>query len=366
MHTCRFVCCTTDRWQSKICGCRKQCLDVFAANSEMHEKINSFQKKLEDLKPVDKTVLVFDMLRRAKAMQQGMGNRDGMIFLGQPVCMSAFQILTQSSKTYINRLVQAIDSGAVTPPTDGRSLREQRESPQTASANGFFLHLYENLAEPLAETILPDPDDDGDHELHRVAVASEAFQKGERAKDDFNEFILAEANPVVALGVPNDDREQRWIPHCTLADLYDQYCFSFVSRGETPCSQSVFNKCWKDKWCGVIRIRRVSQHAQCDSCAKYKAYRQAAKTEEDKENVQKAYRKHLAQVFADRDLAGSYIKHAELSAKGDTTIPFRQRTLMISLDGMDQAGVLNGQSFSPDHGSTLVVFVVAMVFFSKI
>ena len=327
--------CEYGRWQSKPCGCRACCLANFAADSEMCSKVNAFQKKLLGMTPQDKTNMVFDLLRRMKG--QNYGQKDGWVFLNRPICFQALLILFQCSKTYVYRLLEAIHAGAVTAPEDGRSLRDERQAPQTASANSFFAYVYDNLAEPLAETVLPDPDDEGDLELKPVAEAARKLESGEHVTDTFSEFILDEMNPVIAQGIPSTEREQRWIPHCKLADLYDQYCFSFVSKGETPCSQTVFNKAWKDTWCGIIRVRRVSQHAKCDSCAKYRQYRVAAQGEEQKNQVQEAYRRHLSQVFADRELAGRYIKHSEVCSRPDTTVPFQRRTLMISLDGMDQA-----------------------------
>ena len=297
-------------------------------------KVTEFGKKLTEMKPVDKTNLIFDLLRRTRS-KNNFGKREFM-FLGQKVCQNAFLAITRTSKSYINRLLTAIDGGAVTAPQDGRAGRA-RESPATSSAMNFFSYVYHHLGEPLAETVLHDSDCDDEADPEEPEVPKEPEDPKEEPVDDFNEYVLQD-HAAAGVGVASIDLEVRWIPHCSLADLYAQYAYAWITPGETPCSQSVFNKTYKRSWRGTIRVRRLSQHSQCNDCANYKQWRLTSKSEEEKVKVQKAYQKHLGSVFADRDLAGRYIKHAEVSSREGTPLPFSKRTLMISLDGMDQAG----------------------------
>lgn len=299
---------------------------------------------LRDMTPVDKTNLVFDMVRRMRTSDKCVwrGSKPSAaqwVFLGHCVCFKAFLILTQSSKTFLNRLIEAIDAGAVVAPQDGRKTREKREAPQMASADTFFSNMWSFLGESLAETALPDPDSE-ENFFEGVSEADfDALTRERGAKDVYNEFVLGDANPSIAAAMPPNEREVRWIPHTNIAQMYEQYKFQHSSDSEPLCSMSVFYRCWKTRWCGVIRIRRASQHAQCETCAKYAQWRLRARSEQEKGETQAAYSKHLSQVFADRDLSARYNTHSEQSCSEQTQIPFSKRTLMLSLDGMDQAEV---------------------------
>ncbi|CAJ1443835.1 unnamed protein product [Effrenium voratum] len=255
-------------------------------------------------------------------------------FLGQKVCHQAFLILTGVSKAYVRRLMTAIESGALQPPTDGRTCRTVRDQPQRSSVDSFFDFCYWMIAEPLAETLTDQLEPDTVHASMVAKVEQEAQQP---VVDPTAEWILAGSNPVVAASKDMDEREQRWLPHCRIADLYEQYCLGFVPQGQEPASSTLFYKLWREHWAGILRIRKSAQHARCQSCVLYSEYRAKARSEEVKESIQKAYTKHLAGVFADRDLGRRMALQSEQSNQLSSPLPHSKRTLYVCLDGMDQA-----------------------------
>ena len=118
-----------------------------------------------------------------------------------------------------------------------------------------------------------------------------------------------------------------------------QYKFNFVPNAEleAPAGQAIFYRVWRQKWRGLIRIRRASQHARCTECVKYCLYRQKAKTEEERAKIQEAYNAHLSQIFADREVARRLACMSEMSCRVNSTIPPSKRVLYLQADGMDQA-----------------------------
>ena len=317
-----------DRWTDKSCKCQQFCVEKFAGFDLLKSKVQAFQEKCDGLGIADRKNLFFDLLK-----QMSVNHETGIhgpirqyVFLGFPVCFNAFLILTKTSKNYLRGIMHAIEGGAKTAPSDGRSERHAREKPAVQSANTFFQWAYDHLAEPLAEGVMPDTAEDKDDEA--------IFQ----AQDDFFAWILGVGH---SAGAPDfqEDKPQKWLPHMKVADLYQQYLFqveSISSEQGPPCSQSVFYKVWKD-WQGILKIRRQNQHAKCDDCVRYNLHRSRASSESEKQAIQASYNEHIRGVWADRFVCHNYATQSALSTAPDSTIPFKDRTLFLALDGMDQA-----------------------------
>ena len=143
------------------------------------------------------------------------------------------------------------------------------------------------------------------------------------------------ANPAVAAGLPADILGVRWLPHCSVVDLFEQYQHRPDVSADNTASLSVFQKVWS-KWNNVaLKIRAVNQHARCFSCAKFCKYRVLAQTEAERAAVQEAYNEHLRGVFRDRDISASLALASEKSCSASCREG--HRVLYISMDSMDQA-----------------------------
>ena len=269
-------------------------------------------------------------------------------FVGVRVCQPAFLNLLGVSKSHYARRGESILQGSIEAPVDGRSIRRIRDKPAIMNADAFFNFLYLHVAEPLAEgwghetdwdakeadDMEGGPFDEIPHEL-LAAVDTQAI-------NPYDEWVLGKgdsakpANPDIASSVPAAARDQRWLNHCQLSDLYAQYEMWVTGAGGQPCSLSVFQKTWKKVWCGILRIRRVSQHSRCEDCAKYCEFRKKA-TAATQPMIEEAYSKHLKGVFMDREVGTRLALHSELSTSTDVTVAPSMQTLYCSMDGMDQA-----------------------------
>jgi len=133
---------------------------------------------------------------------------------------------------------------------DGRSLRNLRDKPAYQHAWAFFDFLYYNVAETLAEGEAPPEEEDLDPDAD-----------GEEAAREFT----GASHPAQPIPSTLSDRPQRWLAPTTLAELYDSYrVWNQEAAAESLACFSVFRRCWKSSWQGLLRVRRVSQHSRCE------------------------------------------------------------------------------------------------------
>ena len=306
-------------WTEKKC-CKKNCLSQFHGDPDAVEK---FQVQLQQMSTGDRRTFFFQILR-----QMAVDPETGAVcsitqwkFKGCLVCFEAWMTLCDVSKSMVHSLMDAIKAGAVTAPPDGRTLRDIRQKPAAQTVHAWLDWAYHNLAEPLAEGDFQDHDCDAPD----VPVA-----------DNYCTWILGVGHTPGAADF-QPQMQQRWLPHCKPADLYNQYRDQFVSTAELkePASLAVFYNVYKE-WRGVIRIRAANQHAKCDHCVNYKLHRRRASSEADREEIQKCYMEHLKGMWADRAIASQYASQSAWSTAMDGAVPFDKRVLFIALDGMDE------------------------------
>jgi hypothetical protein len=93
----------------------------------------------------------------------------------------------------------------------------------------------------------------------------------------------------------------RWIQHCTLTQMHEEYVFWYsMNKLGSAASFSTFRAVWKSSWRGVIRIRKIRQHARCSDCARLSAMRAKAETQAQKDDLLQQLSDHRALVFRDR------------------------------------------------------------------
>ncbi|CAK9037692.1 Uncharacterized protein SCF082_LOCUS22283 [Durusdinium trenchii] len=328
------------------CRCNLACLQKFASDPDVCEKVMAFKKKLSDMTTQERDRFLYTMLWDMHKTKDGKFARlTSWQFVGVRVCQAAFLAFLGVSKTHYARRVESILEGSIEAPMDGRSIRTIRDRPAMMNADAFFNFLYLHVAEPLAEgwghetewdALEADDLEGGTFDV----IPKELLEKGE-AVNPFDEWVLGKgdsakpANPDIASAVPAAARDQRWLNHCQISDLYAQYELWVSGAGGQPCSLSVFQKAWKKTWCGILRIRRMSQHSRCEDCSKYCEFRKAA-TAATRPAIEEAYSKHLKVVFMDREISARLALHSELSTSNDVSIAPSMATLYCSIDGMDQ------------------------------
>ena len=99
----------------------------------------------------------------------------------------------------------------------------------------------------------------------------------------------------------NSVRGVRSLPHCSMESLYEEY-IARLPKDVHPCSQRTFARV-REVWSKVLRVRKTSQHARCDTCSKYDAVRDAAKGRGDSKQAEAAIfgkSRHISEMLADR------------------------------------------------------------------
>ena len=228
--------------------------------------------------------------------------------LGRVLCVRGFcAMLGVSARTFYRDVNGALD---LRTKLDVHSTLKQRGKEQSAVCDRFFHDVYIACAEPLPQGGGNDRDaDDSDldawvHEKVVVEFASDASH-GEL------------------------DLTAREIPFVALCDLHLQFLAACDAAGvsRVPC-RATFARSWHAKWSKVCRLRRPSQHMQCQTCFELrgKTYNKWARPE-DKLAWAKLWRKHLRDQYEDRSV---YWALRLASQDFDSTV------LVIIIDSMDK------------------------------
>ena len=104
----------------------------------------------------------------------------------------------------------------------------------------------------------------------------------------------------------------------------------------TPPSYKTWVRVYHSSWEHVIRFRGESQHAKCDVCEKFKAFRRQSVTESDAKVVGDSYCAHLNTVLSDRRADAIWRQNAMDYMKGLNTSK-DSSWLVMTVDGMDCA-----------------------------
>ena len=130
------------------CTCKGHCVDKLLADRALKAQFQKFQEKVKGMSTQDRSKFFFGIVRQMSVQQDGsLGKIGNYKLLGQDLCQQGFTMLTGMSKSFINRLVTAVQGGAFEAPMDGRSCRASGER----NVDAFFAFLYEFVAELLAE-----------------------------------------------------------------------------------------------------------------------------------------------------------------------------------------------------------------------
>ena len=240
------------------------------------------------------------------------------------MCFHGFCVVSGISNTRLRRIVEAVEEGRLEPFADERQNNAGRPKSSCMHADSFFSFAYMNLAEPLAEGVVEQEDMNNMSEDE----GAEADAAGSLA-----EQWAMSGNPIVEASVAAEQREVRWLPPCTVSDLFEQYqVFSDVEGDKA--SFSTFRRIYKTTWHSVLRMRKSSQHARCTDCAKFSKMRAQAKTEKDRAKIQKALGDHLQSMFDDRSADARINNLAKMGVQGKVV---GDRVLSLTIVGMDQA-----------------------------
>ena len=119
----------------------------------------------------------------------------------------------------------------------------------------------------------------------------------------------------------------RYLPPGRVVDLYSLYRSVAVANGDPVASIAWFRKIWHSKWKKVLRFRRSSTHAMCETCHKLKSQIRHSKGMLEHIAASTELLNHLRAQWADR---GVYWRCRSLARDPTTSV------LCLVVDGMDR------------------------------
>ena len=126
-------------------------------------------------------------------------------------------------------------------------------------------------------------------------------------------------------------------PNTTLTELR-QVGLNFCQPNVVP-SYAMFVRCYHSKWSKCVRFRMQSQHAKCNDCERFKAWRRTASSAQDVALIGRAYLDHVGAVIADRRADGPWRQAAATFMTTGQQMCLENGEqcgwLSVTVDGMD-------------------------------
>ncbi|CAJ1416724.1 unnamed protein product [Effrenium voratum] len=265
------------------CGCcQHECLETIKEDKGAALRVQEIQMAFQGETKLRVSELKFELMKQFLDCEKHDSHRRFNIF-GFAACRNALASVLTMSK---NKVV--------------------------TSAFTMWAWVHEFLAEPLAEANIP---------VLQLDI-------GVKAK-----ALLAPSQ----MGSPELPSETRHLhPGTALSELL-QVAKSFLPHLVAPSYRTwvrVFHKDFKEK----LRFRGESQHAKCNACERFKAFKREAATTSDSEMVAAAYVQHLDAVMRDRRADALWRQAAVLSmTSGHSALDCSSQSswLGITVDGMD-------------------------------
>ena len=330
-------------------------MDKLQSASPYQDMCNSFHRADEDAR----AVVVFAAYSASNAFTGGKldeTNEEGaqsssarahLVLASRPVCVLGFCKMLGIGRRHFYRLAHGV-------PDLRRSCSgmQPRAAEKSAQVDMFLRHLYESAAEPLPKAI-----ENGDLDAAAETVHVDAEAPEMPLVDDLLAWCQdgsEVATIPVSAGTEVVNLPRRWLPPGTLSDLYWQFLAWHAALVEMDtdvsmsgidaprvlgqrcedgvdneaASLSTFLRCYRGKWQQVLKCRKASEHAQCQTCfdlqsALYSGHR----TLQQKLQDARAWRLHLQHQFQDRQIYWAFRASSRL----------RPETLVcIMIDSMDK------------------------------
>ena len=177
------------------------------------------------------------------------------------------------------------------------------------------------------------------HSLHVSLSAFGATTDGDMAVHDGSLEWVVGGGPSTQMTQASSSGEWRWIPSCTLVDLYEllrAWC-SETNQPEVP-SYSTMLRCWNDDgWKLRLRMKSSSDHSKCSDCERFKRLRTLAQSPEDHASVTESYHLHLKRQIQARRTDEYLVMCSGRSLRGDIPYTDHNSMLRTCMDAMDQA-----------------------------
>ena len=269
------------------------------------------------------------------AVKAGLGTVRPYKYFGVPICRAGFLHQWNMGNSKLDRFVMHAQQGFTEPPQDLRRGRPARENKSASIiADRFWLWMYNNVAESLAEGVLKVGD-----EMDPVFGNGGPPAGPDKTK---NTLVLVADNGTTGLSASDEalqpENHPRYLPPVLWEDiqtLFDEWC----REQSHVCSFQTVKNVWNVNWFKSLLFRKESQHKVCDQCMEFKLLRRkAGGNSVEVEKVKAAYIRHIQDQMRDRtidarisSIAGENIQRPSAPSKASSDI------LNFTIDAMEQA-----------------------------
>ena len=323
--------------------CKLQCLkhkDIENIKLQLQAKLeDQTTKRMEKIFDEVKMLVDLANTNSSKVVQWQIGD--------WKICRVAWQKLHNVSPKTVDHLRKLVNAGHKTLPPKMK-LSVFKPKIEFMKVDAWFLKLYNNLAEPMADGL----------ECTTVYV------------DDPHEVVDSPDHPLwsISLAVPGEAKQRlaprRYLNPGNIASLFAQYQAD-SSDPTSGCSKATFERCWK-QWKKYLRFRNIGQGSRCKICSQKDEERVQATSPEEQRRVEEEKKAHIQLVTADRavNVRGNLLAAQQAQSCLDGTFKAAQMAdsvWKIQIDGMDQAkfkmprNITASAEFSGLHRPTLHV-----------
>lgn len=265
---------------------------------------------------------------------------------GHRVCFSNFcHLLGYSPKTIRRHFHNP------TPPA-ATAVKQGRPQHQRWVVDYWFKEAYNSYAEPMPETpvrnTVAQRAADATHDVTFEGMPwlnyGEPLSAEEPGEDWSLEQPIVDIQTLLTVAATGEPvgLPIRYLPHQTVWEMYwlfraswqivhddnDQRRFQVPGSNTDVCpSYELFNKRYKEVWRRYLKPRKVSQHAQCDTCFRCQETMRKSKVLKDRLAAARALRQHYCDQYLDRCI---YWSLREYSSKPLSDV------VCIIIDSMDK------------------------------
>ncbi|CAK9064704.1 FO synthase subunit 1 [Durusdinium trenchii] len=278
-------------------------------------------------------------------------------FLGVPVCREAWKRLHCTGSHRANRLWDAVQKGAESPPMDLRFLKQPKAKVAGETSSARVISFLESIYHSIAET-LPDIRDaslitqlqfqDG-QEVHEVLQDEYSQSLSPEGRKELSAKLALTAGPAKGCrkrkfglnlhlerrpGHAASTNEVRFLPPGVMKDYFE------MMKAQDQCqgvSFSLFWRTWLIEFPHLV-FRPTSMHSQCSTCIHHKILiRELAGHVAARQRQNDLYAEHLKAQYRDRQ--------AYWSARGISRLQMATN-LVVIIDGMDQSKWLDASEIT--------------------
>ena len=304
--------------------------DVSSGETLLDARSGNYKMQLARMGAEERAARVFHLMMECPRT----GDSVQLQLCGRKMSQQQFiDVLGLSNQLYY-RVLRHVQSGCQEPPTDGRKDRFGDLAPAREHADAWMNWAWHSMAEPLAEALVKDFDDEVDAKFLGLVSGLEQQDLVLTPLTSAKEWVLGLA---ASMAATESLIHQRWMEQMTMTEFYDLYVATCDGQ---PCNLTSFHRAWTcGRWDRKLKFKALGTHSACAECTRLREWARMSLSEEDKAKVADARERHRFRILLDRavntrlnEISARAMGHDEL---GPVTADLDVGGLTI--DGMDQA-----------------------------